>query len=175
MLEGPGDPGGDRGAHDRVWGSLNHRSSWRPSSRIRFWANHEQKRLGDQYPPPPSRAEGSGDDNAWHPGRCALDQETSGVTYVQRLDGSRDSTIHTKYRISLRSSLMRELRYPLPRVLTHAILNKLYFIFTVYRYHSQKNDILHYKSIEHIGDRLSVILHDVSLQKCFYLSQACMK
>ncbi|KAL0315097.1 UNVERIFIED_CONTAM: hypothetical protein Scaly_2888500 [Sesamum calycinum] len=32
------------------------------------------------------------------------------------LDGSRDSAIHTKYRISLRSSSMREPRYPLPRV-----------------------------------------------------------
>ncbi|OIW09691.1 hypothetical protein TanjilG_06497 [Lupinus angustifolius] len=39
-----------------------------------------------------------------------------GSTCVQRLDGSRDYAIHTKYRISLRSSLMQELRYPLPRV-----------------------------------------------------------
>ena len=39
-----------------------------------------------------------------------------GATCVQRLDGSRDSAIHTKYRISLRSSSMREPRYPLPRV-----------------------------------------------------------
>ncbi|KAI9099623.1 hypothetical protein K1719_024628 [Acacia pycnantha] len=31
----------------------------------------------------------------------------SGATCVQRLDGSRDSAIHTKYRISLRSSSMR--------------------------------------------------------------------
>uniref|UniRef100_A0A6N2ND52 Uncharacterized protein n=1 Tax=Salix viminalis TaxID=40686 RepID=A0A6N2ND52_SALVM len=46
----------------------------------------------------------------------ALDQEASGATCVQRLDGSRDSAIHTKYRISLRSSSMREPRYPLPRV-----------------------------------------------------------
>lgn len=40
----------------------------------------------------------------------------SGATCVQKLDGSRDSAIHTKYRISLRSSSMREPRYPLPRV-----------------------------------------------------------
>ncbi|PHT28915.1 hypothetical protein CQW23_31513 [Capsicum baccatum] len=40
----------------------------------------------------------------------------SGETCVQRLNSSRDSAIHTKYRISLRSSLMRERRYPLPRV-----------------------------------------------------------
>ncbi|KAF1855653.1 hypothetical protein Lal_00046543 [Lupinus albus] len=38
------------------------------------------------------------------------------ATCVQRLDGSRDSAIHTKYRISLRSSSMQEPRYPLPRV-----------------------------------------------------------
>ncbi|GKD06462.1 hypothetical protein Tco_1181436 [Tanacetum coccineum] len=31
-------------------------------------------------------------------------------------NGSRDSAIHTKYRILLRSSSMREPRYPLPRV-----------------------------------------------------------
>lgn len=41
----------------------------------------------------------------------------SGATCVQKLDGSRDSAIHTTYRISLRSSSMREPRYPLPRVI----------------------------------------------------------
>ncbi|CAL0301927.1 unnamed protein product [Lupinus luteus] len=41
---------------------------------------------------------------------------TSLAYIVQRLDGSRDSAIHTKYRISLRSSSMQEPRYPLPRV-----------------------------------------------------------
>ena len=41
----------------------------------------------------------------------------SGATCVQRLHGSRDSAIHTPYRISLRSSSMREPRYPLPRVI----------------------------------------------------------
>ncbi|KAK1257708.1 hypothetical protein QJS04_geneDACA023572 [Acorus gramineus] len=46
----------------------------------------------------------------------------SGATCVQRLDGSRDSAIHTKYRISLRSSSMREPRYPLPRVITVSIV-----------------------------------------------------
>jgi hypothetical protein len=44
--------------------------------------------------------------------------KASGATCVQRLDGSRDSAIHTKYRISLRSSSMREPRYPLPRVVS---------------------------------------------------------
>lgn len=43
-------------------------------------------------------------------------EDPSGATCVQRLDGSRDSAIHTTYRISLRSSSMREPRYPLPRV-----------------------------------------------------------
>ncbi|KAK7289040.1 hypothetical protein RIF29_02591 [Crotalaria pallida] len=51
-----------------------------------------------------------------HPGRRALGLMASGATCVQRLDGSRDSAIHTKYRISLRSSSMQEPRYPLPRV-----------------------------------------------------------
>ncbi|PHT96875.1 hypothetical protein BC332_34200 [Capsicum chinense] len=41
-------------------------------------------------------------------GRRALGLMASGATCVQRLDGSRDSAIHTKYRISLRSSSMRE-------------------------------------------------------------------
>ncbi|KAI3736037.1 hypothetical protein L6452_15569 [Arctium lappa] len=40
----------------------------------------------------------------------------SGATCVKKLDGSRDSAIHTKYRILLRSSSIRESRYPLPRV-----------------------------------------------------------
>ena len=47
--------------------------------------------------------------------------KASGATCVQRLDGSRDSAIHTKYRISLRSSSMREPRYPLPRVVMDTI------------------------------------------------------
>lgn len=47
---------------------------------------------------------------------CPRPITVSGATCVQRLDDSRDSAIHTKYRISLRSSSMREPRYPLPRV-----------------------------------------------------------
>ncbi|THG04781.1 hypothetical protein TEA_029609 [Camellia sinensis var. sinensis] len=54
--------------------------------------------------------------NVRRPGRRALNLMASAATCVQRLDGSRDSAIHTKYRISLRSSSMREPRYPLPRV-----------------------------------------------------------
>ena len=48
-----------------------------------------------------------------------LNLMASGATCVQRLDGSRDSAIHTKYRISLRSSSMQEPRYPLPRVILY--------------------------------------------------------
>ncbi|KAK7325581.1 hypothetical protein VNO80_34230 [Phaseolus coccineus] len=51
----------------------------------------------------------------------ALSLMALGATCVQRLDGSRDSAIHTKYRISLRSSSMQEPRYPLPRVILHNI------------------------------------------------------
>ncbi|KAK7288806.1 hypothetical protein RIF29_02305 [Crotalaria pallida] len=61
----------------------------------------------------PRDAHGSQSRNA---GRRALSLMASGASCVQRLDGSRDSAIHTKYRISLRSSSMQEPRYPLPRV-----------------------------------------------------------
>ncbi|KAK7288632.1 hypothetical protein RIF29_02100 [Crotalaria pallida] len=61
----------------------------------------------------PRDAHGSQSRNA---GRRALSLMASGATCVQRLDGSRDSAIHTKYRILLRSSSMQEPRYPLPRV-----------------------------------------------------------
>ena len=42
--------------------------------------------------------------------------EASSAMCVQRFDGSRNSAIHTTYRISLRSSSLREPRYPLYRV-----------------------------------------------------------
>ena len=42
--------------------------------------------------------------------------ETSGAICVQRFDGSRNSAIHTTFRSLLRSSSMREPRYPLLRV-----------------------------------------------------------
>ena len=62
------------------------------------------------------RAQGGDRRDARRPGRRALGLMALGATCVQKLDGSRDSAIHTKYRISLRSSSMREPRYPLPRV-----------------------------------------------------------
>ena len=42
--------------------------------------------------------------------------EVAGAICVQRFDDSRNSAIHTTYRISLRSSSLREPRYPLLRV-----------------------------------------------------------
>jgi hypothetical protein len=42
--------------------------------------------------------------------------EALGAICVQRFDDSHDSAIHTTYRISLRSSSLREPRYPLLRV-----------------------------------------------------------
>ena len=42
--------------------------------------------------------------------------EAAGAICVQRFDDSRNSAIHTTYRISLRSSSLREPRYPLLRV-----------------------------------------------------------
>ena len=42
--------------------------------------------------------------------------EASGAICVQRYDDSRDSAIHISYRSSLRSSSLREPRYPLLRV-----------------------------------------------------------
>ena len=57
------------------------------------------------------RREGSTDAEAGMPSA-----EASGAICVQRLDDSRNSAIHIKYRISLRSSSLREPRYPLLRV-----------------------------------------------------------
>ncbi|CAL8988653.1 unnamed protein product [Prunus brigantina] len=79
-----------------------------------IYANRAAGARGGHHPPP----EGvDGGQRRVTPGRGrALGLMASGATCVQRLDGSRDSAIHTKYRISLRSSSMREPRYPLPRV-----------------------------------------------------------
>ncbi|MED6165154.1 hypothetical protein PIB30_096853 [Stylosanthes scabra] len=69
----------------------------------------------------------TGEKNAWPAMRFELDNHpralslrASGATCVQRLDGSRDSAIHTKYPILLRSSSMQEPRYPLPRVVVYS-------------------------------------------------------
>ena len=48
--------------------------------------------------------------------RQACRRKTFGAICVQKFDDSRNSAIHTTYRISLRSSSMREPRYPLLKV-----------------------------------------------------------
>ncbi|KAF1856251.1 hypothetical protein Lal_00048555 [Lupinus albus] len=85
---------------------------------ILFSTNRETLLTGSQHSPRlvPSTWPRHGGNDVQHPGRRALGLMASGATCVQRLDGSRDSAIHTKYRISLRSSSMQEPRYPLPRV-----------------------------------------------------------
>ncbi|WZY70967.1 hypothetical protein YC2023_003207 [Brassica napus] len=74
----------------------------------------------------------------------ALGQKAWGATCVQRLDGSRDSAIHTKYRILLRSSSMREPRYPLPRVVLDFTLQHCFRTNTVsgYAYDPTKTEVL---------------------------------
>ena len=49
--------------------------------------------------------------------------EASGAICVQRFDDSRNSAIHTTYRISLRSSSLREPRYPLLRVVIGLLMS----------------------------------------------------
>ena len=74
------------------------------------------ERLPD-LPPDEGRQEGSTDAEAGVPLA-----EASGAICVQRLDDSRNSAIHIKYRISLRSSSLREPRYPLLRVVHSVVL-----------------------------------------------------
>lgn len=82
-----------------------------------------RRALGRPPPPcePPSlrRTGGGGGGWAWgscgRSGRHALGR-AAGASCVQRLDDSRNSAIHTTYRISLRSSSLQEPRYPLLRV-----------------------------------------------------------
>lgn len=68
---------------------------------------------------PSLRRAGGGGGLAWgscgRSGRHALGR-AAGASCVQRLDDSRNSAIHTTYRISLRSSSLQEPRYPLLRV-----------------------------------------------------------
>ena len=71
------------------------------------------------FPRPPGGGGGGGGGLAWgscgRSGRHALGR-AAGASCVQRLDDSRNSAIHTTYRISLRSSSLQEPRYPLLRV-----------------------------------------------------------
>src|SRR5690348_3853633 len=58
--------------------------------------------------------------------------EALGAICVQRFDDSRNSAIHTTYRISLRSSSLREPRYPLLRVVI--IMMKHHWCIQSFRY-----------------------------------------
>ena len=60
---------------------------------------------------------GSRGERGWDDAEAGmLSAEASSAICVQRLDDSRNSAIHITYRISLRSSSLREPRYPLLRV-----------------------------------------------------------
>ncbi|CAL0302116.1 unnamed protein product [Lupinus luteus] len=95
-----------------------HHPSRRPPPRTQLSTNRETLLPGSQHSPRmvPGTWPRHGGNDVQHPGRRALGLMASGATCIERLDGSRDSAIHTKYRISLRSSSMQEPRYPLPRV-----------------------------------------------------------
>ena len=82
-----------------------------------------------QVRPSEERREGSTDAEAGMPSAEAL-----GAICVQKLDDSRNSAIHIKYRISLRSSSLREPRYPLLRVVWvgEALLSKLHSSFSLW-------------------------------------------
>lgn len=61
------------------------------------------------------------EEGGWAWGSCGRSSRhalgrAAGASCVQRLDDSRNSAIHTTYRISLRSSSLQEPRYPLLRV-----------------------------------------------------------
>ncbi|GJV07999.1 hypothetical protein Tco_1345655 [Tanacetum coccineum] len=91
---------GARGHHDRRLTAIS-------------TGHNQQPGLGRPHQSAPGRAM----DDA-QAGTCPSPKRLRAPTCVQKLsDGSRDSAaIHTKYRILLRSSSMREPRYPLPRV-----------------------------------------------------------
>lgn len=62
--------------------------------------------------------------------------EASSAICVQRFDDSRYSAIHTTYRISLRSSSLREPRYPLLRVVSVRMHRpgRMHFFFRRFRF-----------------------------------------
>ena len=66
--------------------------------------------------PGPLRPEGGSDGLKRAPRQACPEDESSGAGCVRRLDDSRNSAIHTRCRVSLRSSSLREPRYPLLRV-----------------------------------------------------------
>ena len=71
----------------------------------------------------PKRIHARGRGRGWSSGDAQADMPSGqalGATCVQKLDDSRNSAIHTTYRISLRSSSLREPRYPLLRVVCYS-------------------------------------------------------
>eukprot|EP01018_Ginkgo_biloba_P041100 Gb_22596 [translate_table: standard] len=91
-----------------------HRSpARRDEDRVVF---NRPRRWGHRWPTPRPRTLREGGDRLCDAQADVPSAEASGATFVERLDDSRDSAIHTKYRISLRSSSWREPRYLLPRV-----------------------------------------------------------
>ena len=69
------------------------------------------------FPVSPLKSKGGKGGEGWADAEAdMLSAEASSAICVQRFDGSRNSAIHTTYRISLRSSSVREPRYPLLRV-----------------------------------------------------------
>ena len=72
---------------------------------------------GGHHPPPAPLKKGRGGRGGSSGAQADMPSaETSGAICVQTFDDSRNSAIHTTYRISLRSSSLREPRYPLLRV-----------------------------------------------------------
>ncbi len=86
----------------------------RPLSFSRLGRNAQPTRPDPQPSPLVKQREGV---RGWTDAEAdMLSAEASSAICVQRFDGSRNSAIHTTYRISLRSSSLREPRYPLLRV-----------------------------------------------------------
>lgn len=67
--------------------------------------------------------------------------EASGATCVQKLDDSRNSAIHTTYRISLRSSSLQEPRYPLLRVVLFLLYICSFVLVRIFWGHEGTNSL----------------------------------
>ena len=87
------------------------------------WRIPPPPRTTSSTPPPPQANTRMGRGGVGSSGDAQADMpsgQASGATCVQKLDDSRNSAIHTTYRISLRSSSLREPRYPLLRVVCYS-------------------------------------------------------
>ena len=115
MLKGVGSaPSEDQGPQWHAAGATYHTvcpTRYARSSSLQFGGPAR----GQAGRPGPSPREGGveGDNDAEADMPLA---EAAGAICVQRFDDSHNSAIHTTYRISLRSSSLREPRYPLLRV-----------------------------------------------------------